>query len=279
MVTGIGRDGGGLVAASVLDRALERIRLSVILPTLDERDNLRALVPELLAAVPHLDEIIVVDDGSTDGTREFVRDYHHRDRRVVLIEREGAPNLTRAIQDGLDAARGEFVAWMDADQSMSPADLARLVDAVVAGADVAVGSRFSPDGGIKGQTHGGSWGRLRALGSLGNSEDSWLGVALSWFLNGALLPALLGDGVHDYTSGFVVARADALRPLRLRGQHGEYFIDLWMRARRSGLHIVEVGYRIKPRTLGRSKTAEHLFDYARRGVRYLGAAITARWAS
>jgi len=253
--------------------------VSVILPNYNHGALISRALRALLEQTPPAGEIIVVDDGSTDGTREFVRDYHHRDRRVVLIEREGAPNLTRAIQDGLDAARGEFVAWMDADQSMSPADLARLVDAVVAGADVAVGSRFSPDGGIKGQTHGGSWGRLRALGSLGNSEDSWLGVALSWFLNGALLPALLGDGVHDYTSGFVVARADALRPLRLRGQHGEYFIDLWMRARRSGLHIVEVGYRIKPRTLGRSKTAEHLFDYARRGVRYLGAAITARWAS
>lgn len=251
-------------------------RISVILPTLDERENVAALVPALLTELPDIAEIIVVDDGSTDGTQAAVRSMGERDPRIFLIERRGRPNLTASLQAGIDAATSGIVAWMDADQSMSPSDLARLVREVRAGADLAVGSRFARSGGIKGQSRDGALGRLLALTSLGNSEDSWVGVALSWLLNGAVLPALLGDGVHDYTSGFVAARASALKSIRLDGEHGEYFIDLWMRARRAGLGIVEVGYVIKPRALGRSKTADNIADYARRGPRYITAAVAAR---
>jgi dolichol-phosphate mannosyltransferase len=252
------------------------MKLSLVLPTLNERENLRQLIPELWTTVPELDEILVVDDGSSDGTRELVRELTLANPRNRLFERSGPPALTASLQDGILAAHGDLIGWMDADLAMSPADLANLVAAVGRGADVAVGSRFVAGGTMKGQTEIGLKGRLGALKNVQNSEDSWIGVALSWALNAAVLPALMGDGVHDYTSGFVVMRGEVARELRLRGDHGEYFINMMADFKRQGRAVVDVPYQIRARQHGRSKTANSLRDWGRRGMRYLAAAARAR---
>jgi dolichol-phosphate mannosyltransferase len=253
------------------------MKLSLILPTLNERENLRLLIPELFERVAQIAEILVIDDGSTDGTQELVRELAVGDRRVRLFARSGPPALTASLQDGILAAGHDLVGWMDADLAMSPEDLAQLVAAVEAGADVAVGSRFAAGGHMKGQTESGLRGRLQALKNVQNSEDSWVGVALSWALNVALLPAVIGDGVHDYTSGFVVMRREVARDLRLTGDHGEYFITMLADFMRRGLHVVDVPYQIRARQHGKSKTANSLSDWGRRGVRYLAAAASARF--
>jgi len=129
---------------------------------------------------------------------------------------------------------------------------------------------------MKGQSEDGLRGRIKALRALGDSEDSWVGVALSWALNGLVLPALLFSGIHDYTSGFVVARRALFEKVRLEGDHGEYFIYLWVRAERLGFRIEEVGYRVQARRYGRSKTANSAGEWWRRGRAYLRAAIRAR---
>ena len=252
------------------------MELSLILPTLNERENLRLLIPELFARVPQVVEILVVDDGSTDGTQELTRELAVADGRVQLLARAGSPGLTPSLQEGILAAHHDLIGWMDADLAMSPADLAQLVAAVEGGADVAVGSRFAAGGHMKGQTASGLRGRLAALRNVQNSEDSWIGVALSWALNVAVLPLLMGDGVHDYTSGFVVMRRDVARDLELKGDHGEYFITMMAHFKRRGLRVVDVPYQIHARQHGKSKTANSLRDWGRRGVRYLAAAAGAR---
>jgi dolichol-phosphate mannosyltransferase len=252
------------------------VRLSLVLPTLDERENVETFVPRLFDEIPELAEIIVVDDGSTDGTRDVVRRLALEHPRLRLLERSGPPCLAASLQEGIDAATGDHLGWMDADQAMMPADFRRLMRAVEEGADMAVGSRFALGGAIKGQVSSGFWGRIGALRNVASSEDSWQGVALSWALNGLVLPMLLGDGVRDYTSGIVVMKREALREIRLRGDHGEYFIDLWVRARRRGLKVVEVAYQVQPRLYGHSKTGASWADYIRRGKRYLRTAIATR---
>ena len=117
---------------------------------------------------------------------------------------------------------------------------------------------------------------MTALRNVQTSEDSWIGVALSWALNVALLPLVMGDGVHDYTSGFVVMRKEVAKSLTLRGDHGEYFINMWADFRRRGVRVVDVPYQIRAREHGKSKTANSLTDWGRRGVRYLSAALSAR---
>jgi len=251
------------------------VGLTLILPTLDERENVERFVPKLLTAISDIEEIIVVDDSSTDGTAEAVETLAVRDPRVRLIRRHGAPNLTDSIQQGISAARGDLVGWMDADLVMRPEDLSALVQEVRNGADAAVGSRFASGGRIKGQERDGVGGRVLAIFNLRTTEDPWLGVLLSWTLNSVLLPALVGAGYRDYTSGIIVARRVLFDSIELRGHHGEYFIQLWADLISRGAKVVEVAYPIQPRRYGRSKTGNDMRDYLARGRRYLAAGVTA----
>jgi dolichol-phosphate mannosyltransferase len=253
-----------------------RSRLSVVLPTLNERENLVWLLPELLSGLPTLAELIVVDDGSRDGTAELVASFAARDSRVKMLERHAPASLAASLRDGIAFCSGELIGWMDADGAISADDFQRLVGAVEGGADVAVASRFVPGGWIKGQRSEGILGRVRALGNLRNSPESGAAVAASMLLNLALIPLLTGEGAHDYTSGIVVARRSAFDGFEILGQHGEYCIELFVAARRAGLAVVEVGYRIRPRRFGQSKTADSTWRLVRHGVRYLEAAIRAR---
>jgi dolichol-phosphate mannosyltransferase len=235
-----------------------------VLPTWNERENIGPLIDGILsnARTPHM--VLVVDDNSPDGTAQVVAErMAHWNRpghlRVALERRVGARGLTSAIQRGIDLALHTFAAdivtWMDCDLSMPPADVPRLVDAVLAGADLAVGSRWIPGGADI--AHG-----LQAR-------------LLSRTING-YARLLLGWAVTDYTSGFVAGRASVFRALRLRGDYGEYCIDLLGRAQRAGLHIVEVPYLCVPRTAGESKTGAGLRDYLGKGRHYVTAVARVR---
>ncbi len=81
----------------------------------------------------------------------------------------------------------------------------------------------------------------------------------------------LGRHVHDYTSGFIAARAAVLLQLRLRGDYGEYCIDFLGRAQRAGFQVEEAPYRCVPRTAGASKTGVNLWDYLLKGRKYVAA--------
>ena len=183
-----------------------------------------------------------IRDSNTDGQR-----------RVVLYPRIGVKGLTSAIQRGIDIAlytfNADIVTWMDCDLSMPPADVARLVRVIVEeGAEVAVGSRWIPGG--DDVAHG---AMARTLSRIINT--------------GAVV--VLGAQVHDYTSGFIAGRAEVFHTLRLRGDYGEYCIDLLARAVRLGFVVREVPYVCVPRTAGESKTGASLWDYLVKGRNYV----------
>jgi dolichol-phosphate mannosyltransferase len=91
---------------------------------------------------------------------------------------------------------------------------------------------------------------------------------LSWIIN-RFARLMLGDGVTDYTSGFIAGRAEIFRTLRLRGDYGEYCIDLLGRAAQQGFRLVEAPYVCVPRTQGESKTGANLWDYLVKGRKYV----------
>ena len=229
-----------------------------VLPTYNERENIGPLIEGILvnAITPQL--VLVVDDGSPDGTAQRVAElaaqHNQADGlKVVLIQRKGEKGLTSAIQRGIDEAihtyGAEIVTWMDCDLSMPPADVPRLVRAILEqGADLAIGSRW-----VQG-------GADVAHGAMART--------LSWIIN-RFARLLLDDRLTDYTSGFIAGRTTVFRNLRLQGDYGEYCIDLLGRAAQAGYHLVEVPYICVPRTAGESKTGANLWDYLVKGRKYV----------
>ncbi|MGI0151205.1 MAG: glycosyltransferase, partial [Thermoplasmata archaeon] len=127
------------------------MEVTVIVPTLNERACLEALGPRLEAVLARYEaEILVVDDGSPDGTADWVR-AREDGGRWRLLERGRPRGLASAVVDGIGAARGEVLAVMDADGSHPPEVLPRLIDPIRSGrAEFALASRFAEEGSSRG---------------------------------------------------------------------------------------------------------------------------------
>jgi hypothetical protein len=134
----------------VVGRVVEP-RISVVIPALDEAKNL----PHVLSRIPDsVWEVILVDGGSRDGTAEVFRALR-RDGLVVTHERPGKGN---ALAAGFAACRGDIVVMLDADGSADPEEIPKFVEALLAGADFAKGTRFGQDGGSEDITAFRRWG-------------------------------------------------------------------------------------------------------------------------
>jgi dolichol-phosphate mannosyltransferase len=221
---------------------------TAILPTYNERDNIRPLIERTLSHVTTPLQILVVDDNSPDGTWQIVEQMATGEPRIKLLKRVNERGLTSAIWAGIQAAETEAVGWMDCDLAMPPERVPALLQALAEGADVAIGSRYVPGGSDPGH--------------------SLMAKAFSITIN-LFAALLLGWGVRDYTSGFVVARRKVFDKVRLQGDYGEYCIDMLVRAQRAGFRVVEVPYACEARTAGESKTGANALDYIRKGSKYV----------
>lgn len=223
--------------------------ISIVLPTFNERDNIGPLIKRTLKALADYElEIVVVDDDSPDGTWQEVAQIAEADARVRLIHRRAESGLTSAIWRGIREARGDWVGWMDCDLSMPPEAWPRLAQALENGADMVIGSRYVPGG--------------------ADVAHSFTGRFLSRVIN--LTASILLDWeIKDYTSGFILARREVFKHVALRGDYGEYCIDMLYRAKKARFNLQEVPYICVPRERGESKTATNVWGYLTRGVNYV----------
>lgn len=208
-------------------------RVTVILPTLDEVESIDGAVAAVLKVceMASLDfEVLVVDDASTDGTRERVRAWESADRRVHLLVREGERGLAGAVLAGARFASGDVVVVMDADLSHPPEAVPALVNPVLEGAcDMVIGSRYVPGGAMPG------WPWSRRVLSRG----------------AAALARLLVDA-RDPCSGFFAVRRETL--LEMGTAPGGFKIGVELLARfRLGRRVKEIPITFRPRARGYSK--------------------------
>jgi dolichol-phosphate mannosyltransferase len=212
----------------------------LILPTYNEAENIEGLVRAALAQLETTGRehtILVVDDGSPDGTGRIVDRLAEELAFVRVLHRERKQGLGRAYLAGFGLAlenRAELVLEMDADFSHDPADLPRLIAAAEA-ADLVLGSRYVPGGGVS------SWGRVRRLLSRGGS---------------AYARILLGVPVRDLTGGFKCFHRRVLEAIDLEHVHADGYgfqIELTYKAVRGGFTVAEIPILFRERSVGKSK--------------------------
>jgi glycosyltransferase involved in cell wall biosynthesis len=117
--------------------------LSVIVPAYNEQRTIRTVLSSLIKAVPDVHEIIVVDDGSTDGTAQAAQELARLDSRISVLQLDKNQGKTAALVRGLAASTGDIVLVQDADLEYDPKDIPSLVEPIISGkADVVYGSRF-----------------------------------------------------------------------------------------------------------------------------------------
>ena len=223
----------------------------IIIPTYNERENIEAMIAKVFSLEGDF-SLLVVDDGSPDGTAAIVRDLMpSHPERLFLVEREGKLGLGTAYLAGFRWAleRGyDAVFEMDCDFSHDPDDLLRLAAELEAGADVAVGSRYVSGVNVV------NWPMRRLL----------LSYCASRYVK-----IVTGMPVKDATAGFVGYRAEVLRTLdldnvRMRG-YG-FQIEMKYTTWRLGFKIKEVSIIFRDRTLGTSKMSSSIFGEAFWGV-------------
>jgi dolichol-phosphate mannosyltransferase len=219
------------------------LRVLVIVPTYNERDNLPILIDAVFAVLDKA-HVLVVDDASPDGTGDIVDEMVARDSRVHVLHRQAKLGLGTAYIEGFRLAleRGyDVVVEMDADMSHDPRYLPALIGAIQEGADVAVGSRNIPQGGVEG------WGLGRQLLSKGGSLYSRV---------------ILGVDIHDLTTGYKAFSRRALEIIgvdEIRSNGYSFQIETTYRALCWGLHVVEVPIVFVDRRVGRSKMSHRVF--------------------
>jgi len=228
----------------------------VILPTYNEAGNLPGISAAILEALPGA-VLLVVDDGSPDGTGDLADGLAAADPRIRVRHRKAKQGLGRAYLDGFGvalAAGATSVIQMDADWSHDPAVLPTLVAPVSGGrADLVIGSRYVSGGGVT------DWGVFRRLVSRGGS---------------IFARTVLGLRPHDLTGGFKAWRASTLAAVPFDGvRAGGYVfqIEMTYRASRLGARVVEVPIIFRDRQVGQSKMSRRII------VEALLVVISLRW--
>jgi dolichol-phosphate mannosyltransferase len=216
-------------------------RYLVCVPTYNERANLPLIVPAILAQDPRL-EVLVIDDGSPDGTGELADELAAADPRVHVLHRSAKEGLGRAYLAGFEWAleRGyEFIFEMDADFSHDPAFLPRFIEAIQA-ADIVIGSRYKQGVNVI------NWPISRLLLSLGANQ-------YARFVTG--LP------ITDSTGGFKCFRRKVLEAIdfsRVRSNGYAFQIEMSYRAWRKGFTLVEIPIVFTDRVEGHSKMSRRI---------------------
>lgn len=222
----------------------------VIIPTYNEIENIEAMVRKVFSLSKQFN-LLIVDDGSPDGTADKVKELQKEFNGLFIEERKGKLGLGTAYIHGFKWAlkrEYDYIFEMDCDFSHNPEDLIRLLAACENGADVAVGSRYVKGGNVS------NWDRKRIL--------------LSFFAS-LYVRIVLWFNVQDTTAGFKCYKRKVLETINLDGikfMGYAFQIEMKYTAYRKGFKIVEVPITFVDRVFGTSKMSTKIFKEAFLGV-------------
>ncbi len=239
----------------------EEIDVSIVIPLFNEIENVADLYSQLVPVLDNLErksEIIMVDDGSTDGTFEALKEIQGQDRRVWVIQLRRNFGQAAAFSAGFDFARGSVLVTMDGDLQNDPADIPKLLEKIDEGYDIVSGWRV-------------------------RRKDFLLTRRIPSMTANALISKVTGVKLHDYGCSLKAYRMEVVKNIRLYGELHRFIpaIASWM-----GTRVAEIPVNHSPRIYGRSKyglgrtirvfldliTVKFLLNYATRPLQIFGMA-------
>jgi glycosyltransferase involved in cell wall biosynthesis len=214
--------------------------LSVVVPIFEEEENLPILQQEIAAVfdrLPFACEVIYVDDGSRDRSRQILRRFYLEDPRVRVVLFRRNFGQTPALQAGFDHARGRLVVTMDGDLQNDPADIPRLIAHLETGYDIVAGWRK-------------------------NRQDAWLSRRVPSMIANRMMARLSGVPLHDSGCTLKIFRAGVVKNLRLYAELHRFIPAM---AKTTGARVAELVVNHRERRFGRSKygimrTVRVIFD-------------------
>jgi glycosyltransferase involved in cell wall biosynthesis len=217
-------------------------RISIVVPVYNEVESLDPLYEALVPVLEHMNrpvEVILVDDGSEDGSADVMDEIAEKDKRFTVIHLRRNFGQTAAMAAGFDYARGEAIVAMDADLQNDPTDIPMLVNKLEEGYDVVSGWRK-------------------------NRKDPWLTRKLPSRLANGLISRVTGVHLHDYGCSLKAYRAEVIKDVKLYGDMHRFIPVL---AKWAGARVTEMVVKHHPRKYGQSKyglkrTLQVLLDLA-----------------
>lgn len=196
--------------------------VSAIIPVFNDRSSLEIALSsslETLSDISDRFEIIVAEDGSTDGSTEFVRQYAAQDSRIRLLHHDERQGRGRALNRAIQEARGTIVCYYDVDLATDMKHLPALISAIRTGSDISTGSRLLPDSDI-----------VRTEGRE---------IASRWY--NFLVRLILASRVFDHQCGFKAFNRERILPLlpMIRSNHWFWDTEILVRAQRAGYRVTE----------------------------------------
>ncbi len=233
--------------------------LSVIIPLLNEEDNISLLYEELKGVLVPLKEdheIVFIDDGSKDRSLKILQDLQKNDEKIVVVSFRKNFGQTAAMAAGFDYARGDIIITMDADLQNDPHDIPRLLEQIRAGNDVVTGWRF-------------------------DRKDAFINRRLPSIIANKIISITTGVNLHDYGCTLKAFRRDVIKNVRLYGEMHRFIPAI---ASGMGIDFTEVKVNHRCRRFGASKygisrtirvildliTVKFLLSYATRPIQVFG---------
>lgn len=224
--------------------------ISIVIPTYNERENIRVLMPRIIAIFEEngfSGEIIVVDDGSEDGTAEEVETFTKNYGNIRLIQRGKKMGLGSAYKTGFKASKGDIIFEMDADLSHDPLEIPNFIKKIEKGDDLVIGSRYIKEGDIK------NWSYRRIL----------ISKSANYMAN-----RLLKLDINDATSGYRAYKKNILNKMdmdEIKSDGYAFQVEMVYFTRKNGFRIAEIPIIFTERRSGLSKLGyKEVFDFFKR---------------
>lgn len=211
------------------------VELTILVPVYNEKENIEHLVSGLKAAldnIPYKTEVLLIDDGSKDGSSQMLDEAAKREGFIRVVHHEKNRGFGAAIITGYANARGKYISTMDADLTHDPLQFLPMIKKVEAGHDIVVGSRYVKGGGMKGVAM-----HRKLISDIGR----------------LVIRTMFGLPISDVTNGFRTVKKDVVNSLGLKETSFNVLPEMIVKAQKRGYKVGEEPMTLTSRKYGVSK--------------------------